>query len=55
VKRQRHKVNLASERIVFDHLIPWSRGGGGSESNIQVLCEACNLQKRATALGNAVI
>ncbi len=53
VNRPRHKVDRASERIAFDHILPFARGGASSESNVQVLCEACNLQKRATALGNA--
>ena len=53
VNRPRHKVDLREDRIAFDHILPWSRGGGSSASNIQVLCEACNLQKRATASGNA--
>ncbi len=53
VNRKPHKLDLSTERIAFDHILPFARGGASSEFNVQVLCEACNLQKRATALGNA--
>lgn len=50
-----HKVNLdAGERIEFDHILPHAMGGSGTDINVQVLCQACNNRKRATALGNAV-
>lgn len=28
-----------------DHIVPWSKGGKTEESNCQVLCASCNLQK----------
>lgn len=44
-----HKV-APEDRIEFDHILPYSRGGASDERNIQVICHACNRQKRATAL-----
>lgn len=46
-RRSRHKVELSKgERIEFDHILPYSRGGASSALNIQVLCQECNRQKR---------
>lgn len=30
----------------FDHIIPWSQGGGNDEKNIRILCRKCNLKKK---------
>jgi hypothetical protein len=39
-------VNCGSEDdLQFDHLIPWSRGGGNGVENIQILCGICNREK----------
>jgi hypothetical protein len=35
----------SQERLEFDHLIPWSRGGSDTARNLQLLCEACNRRK----------
>ncbi len=43
-KRKPHKVGK-DDRIEFDHLIPYGRGGSSSVMNIQVLCMACNRAK----------
>ncbi len=31
--------------LEVDHVIPWSRGGQNTESNLRVLCSSCNLGK----------
>lgn len=33
------------EDLQFDHVIPFARGGGNAEENIQLLCGACNRAK----------
>lgn len=35
----------SSERLCIDHIFPVSRGGKTEMSNLQVLCEKCNLSK----------
>jgi 5-methylcytosine-specific restriction endonuclease McrA len=36
------------ERLEFDHIIPIVAGGGNTERNIQLLCEACNRSKSSS-------
>lgn len=35
----------SKERLCYDHVIPFSRGGSNTVRNLQILCERCNLSK----------
>ena len=35
----------SKENIEYDHIIPWSKGGGNTSRNIQLLCQKCNRNK----------
>lgn len=35
----------SQDRLEFDHIIPWSKGGADTARNIQLLCESCNRRK----------
>lgn len=35
----------SKERLEYDHIIPFSRGGSNTVRNIQLLCEKCNREK----------
>ncbi|WP_354129760.1 HNH endonuclease [Bradyrhizobium sp. RT3b] len=37
----------ATENLQYDHIIPRSRGGSGSASNVELLCGMCNNKKKA--------
>lgn len=37
----------SQDRLEFDHIIPFARGGANTYRNVQLLCESCNRAKSA--------
>lgn len=37
----------STENLHIDHIIPVAKGGINSETNVQILCQSCNLKKNA--------
>ena len=36
----------SKEKLTIDHIIPISKGGKNLESNVQILCNKCNMLKK---------
>ena len=47
LKRHRLELKSGQDRIEFDHIIAYSKGGSSGEMNIRVLCADCNRRKSA--------
>lgn len=50
VRRDNHVCQVChqyvpDEKVEFDHIIPFSKGGATSVSNLRLLCRACNRKK----------
>jgi hypothetical protein len=47
----------ARENLTLDHRVPIAKGGGNEESNLQTMCERCNLSKSdfATVPGSVAV
>lgn len=56
LKNQQYRCNLCGKKFTkrrpptMDHIIPLSKGGGLTSSNVQALCKPCNCKKQATIL-----
>lgn len=46
------KERVAGSKVHFDHIVPLSKGGGHTISNLCAACPRCNLTKQAKLLGD---
>lgn len=42
----------SAQALHFDHIIPVAKGGGNTATNIQILCQVCNLRKSDKIAGS---
>lgn len=42
---------IPKTQMTFDHIVPYSKGGGSSLRNLQLMCKSCNEAKADACTG----